>query len=98
MSTPNAVDQRASPRKPTHLTTLPTKSTIAQPEVTAAGNMKLGAMPSPEHKLPLHEDIMQLARLGEIGPIQKLFDETKYDVNYKDDEGVTPLHVRQVDL
>ena len=32
-----------------------------------------------EKKLRLHEDIMQLARLGEIGPIKTLFDEGKYD-------------------
>lgn len=47
-----------------------------------------------EEKLPLHEDVMQLARLGEIGPIQKLFEEAKCDANFKDSEGITPLHVR----
>ena len=44
-------------------------------------------------KLPLHEDIMQLARLGEIGPIQKLVEDGKYDIKYKDEQGITPLHV-----
>jgi len=37
---------------------------------------------------------MQLARLGEIGAIQKLFDGGKFDATYKDDQGITPLHVR----
>lgn len=37
---------------------------------------------------------MQLARLGEIGAIQKLFDSGKADVNFKDEQGITPLHVR----
>ena len=46
-----------------------------------------------EVKLPLHEDIMQLAILGEIGPIQKLLDQGKYSVTYRDKEGITPLHV-----
>ncbi|KAL8672090.1 MAG: hypothetical protein Q9168_003450 [Polycauliona sp. 1 TL-2023] len=46
----------------------------------------------PESKLPLHEDIMQLARLGELGPVQKLLDEGKYTANYKDSEDITPLH------
>ena len=50
---------------------------------------------SGQDKLPLHEDVMQLARLGEIGPIQKLFEEGKYTPEYKDDEGITPLHVGQ---
>ncbi|KAI4278637.1 MAG: hypothetical protein LQ337_000877 [Flavoplaca oasis] len=46
----------------------------------------------PESKLPLHEDIMQLARLGELGPIQKLLDEGKYTADYQDAENITPLH------
>lgn len=47
-----------------------------------------------QRKLPVEEDIMQLARLGEIGAIQKLFDSGKYDATYADEEGITPLHVR----
>lgn len=46
-----------------------------------------------EVKLPLHEDIMQLAMLGEIGPVQTLIDEGRYSATYKDREGITPLHV-----
>ena len=46
-----------------------------------------------EHKLPLLEDIMQLAMRGEIIPIQKLLDEGKAQVNHKDHEGITHLHV-----
>lgn len=44
--------------------------------------------------LPVEEDIMQLARLGEIGAIQKLFDAGKVDATYTDEQGITPLHVR----
>jgi hypothetical protein len=44
--------------------------------------------------LPIEEDIMQLARLGEIGAIQKLFDSGKFDASYADEQGITPLHVR----
>jgi hypothetical protein len=43
--------------------------------------------------LPVEEDIMQLARLGEIGAIQKLFDSGKFDATFKDEQGITPLHV-----
>lgn len=50
-------------------------------------------MEDSEQKLPLHEDIMQLARLGEIGPIQKLLDEGKFKADYRDAENTTPLHV-----
>ncbi|KAI9893451.1 MAG: palmitoyltransferase akr1 [Vezdaea aestivalis] len=43
-------------------------------------------------QLPVEEDIMQLARLGEIGAIQKLYDSGKFDIHYKDEENITPLH------
>lgn len=44
--------------------------------------------------LPVEEDVMQLARLGEIGALQKLFDSGKYDATYMDEQGITALHVR----
>ena len=71
------------------------KAGAAPPKVTGDGTVELENMdrPAAEEKLPLHEDFMQLARLGEIGPIQKLFEEGKYDAKYKDQEGITPLHV-----
>lgn len=73
------------------------KSGVASPKVTEDENMELRDLDrsSTEIKLPLHEDIMQLARLGEIGPIQKLFEEGKYNANFKDGQGITPLHVRE---
>ena len=39
------------------------------------------------------EDIMQLARLGDIQGIEKLYDSGKFDASYCDAEGITPLHV-----
>jgi len=69
------------------------------------GPQSPGARPTEQHvelsdlgakkpTLPLEEDIMQLARLGEIGAIQKLFNSGKYDATYADEQGITPLHVR----
>jgi len=43
--------------------------------------------------LPVEEDLMQLARLGEIRAIQKLFDTGNYDTTYSDEQGITALHV-----
>lgn len=63
----------------------------AQP---TTGEHELDDMASKEPSLPLEEDLMQLARLGEIGAIQKLFDSGKYDATYQDEQGITPLHVR----
>lgn len=48
--------------------------------------------------LQIEEDIMQLARLGEIGAIQKLFDRGFCDAKYADEQGITPLHVGSVFL
>lgn len=69
------------------------KSSAAPPKITGESTVELDQMAPPEDKLPLHEDIMQLARLGEIGPIQTLFETGKFNANYKDQEDITPLHV-----
>ena len=57
------------------------------------GHVELDSMAS-KPALPVEEDIMQLARLGELGAIQKLFDTGKFDATYTDDQDITPLHVR----
>lgn len=43
--------------------------------------------------ITLEEDIMQCARLGETGLLQKMFDSGKFNARYQDAEGITPLHV-----
>jgi ankyrin repeat protein len=55
-------------------------------------DVELATMAEQKSSLPVEEDIMQLARLGEIGAIQKLFDSDKYDATYADEQGITPLH------
>ena len=44
--------------------------------------------------IPLGEDIMQIARIGEVPAMQRIFEEKKLTARYKDEEGITPLHVR----
>lgn len=39
------------------------------------------------------EDIMQLARLGDVQGMEKLLDSGKFEGTYADAEGITPLHV-----
>ncbi|KAF6234624.1 hypothetical protein HO173_007250 [Letharia columbiana] len=68
------------------------KASAAPPKVTGENTVELDKIAPPEDKLPLHEDIMQLARLGEIGPIQTLCETGKFNARYKDQEGITPLH------
>jgi hypothetical protein len=36
---------------------------------------------------------MQMARVGDIPGMEKLFAEGEYDATYTDDENITPLHV-----
>ena len=60
----------------------------------SSGQHELDDMADKKPSLPVEEDIMQLARLGEIGAIQKLFDSGKFDATYTDEQGITPLHVR----
>ena len=69
------------------------KASAVPPKVTGGNTVELGDVASHEDKMPLHEDIMQLARLGEIGPIQALFKAGKFSARYKDQEDITPLHV-----
>lgn len=71
------------------------KASAAPPKITSENAVELNKMAASEDKSPLHEDIMQLARLGEIGPIQTLFETGKFNAKYKDQEGITPLHVSQ---
>lgn len=56
--------------------------------------MKSLRLDPPKGSIPLGEDIMQLARMGEIGTMQKLFTAKKFTANHRDEEGITPLHVR----
>jgi hypothetical protein len=64
------------------------------PDSGSSGQHELDDMADKKPSLPVEEDIMQLARLGEIGAIQKLFDSGKFDATYTDEQGITPLHVR----
>ena len=70
------------------------KAAPAIAESSKMDTVELTDIQNGETKLPLHEDIMQLARLGEVVPIEKLIRDGKYTASYKDHEGITPLHVR----
>jgi hypothetical protein len=57
-------------------------------------NVELEDMGDNKPSLPIEGDLMQLARLGEIAAIQKLFDAGTFDATYADEQGITALHVR----
>ena len=56
----------------------------------APGEHELDRIEPPK---PIEEDLMALARLGELRAIQKLFDSGKYNANSADEQGITALHV-----
>ena len=66
------------------------KASAAAPKVTDDNDHEnvnaSGSTMSPD------EDIMQLARLGDVQAVEKLFTSGKYDATYCDAEGITPLH------
>ena len=74
----------------------PTSSISGKGSSTLNADVELNAIRSdaPNNSVPPGEDIMQLARIGEIGAMQSLFTAKKFTANYSDGEGITPLHVR----
>lgn len=77
------------------LSNLPIKTTAkgaaASPVLSAEDHVEMkdivAGAPAPE------EDIMQLARLGDVEAVRKLYDSGVFDALYCDGEGITPLHV-----
>lgn len=71
----------------------PGASTINGGAKSPSQGVEMSNMENGKPPLPVEEDLMQLARLGEIGAIQKLFDGGKFDATYTDEQGITALHV-----
>jgi palmitoyltransferase ZDHHC13/17 len=69
------------------------KASAAPPKLTEEGMEMKDIHNNAKPSLPIEEDLMQLARMGEIGAIQRLFEKGKFSATYKDEEGITPLHV-----
>ena len=57
--------------------------------------VELSDLESSPPQLPVEQDLMQLARLGELRGIQKLFDSGRYNAKSTDEQGITALHVRR---
>ncbi|KAI1497545.1 hypothetical protein F5X99DRAFT_362195 [Biscogniauxia marginata] len=66
------------------------KGNAATPKLNSQ-DMEMGNLPGGDTS-PAEPDIMQLARLGDIPGMEKLFESSDYDATYADDEGITPLH------
>ncbi|KAF7719470.1 Uncharacterized protein PECH_005246 [Penicillium ucsense] len=92
-STSPAGDQGAKSRSPESGST--PASVNKEATASAGSEVEMKSMRSntpPKGSIPLGEDIMQLARIGEIGAMQNLFVTKKLTANHRDEEGITPLH------
>lgn len=86
----------SSTAAPTLLRQPSSKSTAAAPKLNS--DMEMGALPADgqvqgQQPQDDEDDIMQLARVGDIPAMEKLFATGGLDATYTDDEGITPLHV-----
>ncbi|KAK3638386.1 palmitoyltransferase akr1 [Elasticomyces elasticus] len=54
--------------------------------------VELSDLESSPPRLPVEQDLMQLARLGELRSIQRLFDSGTYNAKSIDEQGITALH------
>jgi palmitoyltransferase len=86
MVAPTIESSKAAPKQPA------TKSDVAVPKLNS--DMEMGDLPATDQEqVSGNDDIMQLARVGDISGMEKLFESGNYDATYTDDEGITPLHV-----
>lgn len=90
VASPTGSAAPALPRQPS------SKSTVAAPKLNS--DMEMGTLPTDgqapgQQPQQEEDDIMQLARVGDIPAMEKLFETGGLDATYTDDEGITPLHV-----
>ena len=69
------------------------KASAAAPKLSDDNHVELADMLPSGPDIDPDQDIMQLARVGDIHGIEKLYDTGRFDAAYCDEEGITPLHV-----
>lgn len=70
------------------------KAAVVAPKLSDDDHVEMSDMLPSGPEYDPEEDIMQLARLGDIQGIEKLFESGKFAPTYCDEEGISPLHVR----
>ncbi len=90
-TTPTVATSNNPPMMPTG------KAATAAPKLSEEDHVELTDMLPAGPEIVPEEDIMQLARLGDIQGIEKLYESGKFDASYCDVEGITPLHVFRLD-
>jgi hypothetical protein len=69
------------------------KASVVAPKLSDDNHVELEEIIHQAQDFSPEDDIMQLARMGDVQGIEKLYDSGKYDAQYCDAEGITPLHV-----
>lgn len=83
----------AQPDNPTKSLVNPDgKASVAAPKLSEDEQMELKDILPTGPEVSPDDDIMHMARTGDVAGIQKLFDSGKYDASYADGENITPLH------
>lgn len=90
LSTPAESTQNKLPMAPNG------KAGVAAPKLSDDDHVELADMLPGGAPVSPDEDIMQLARVGDIQGIEKLYESGKFDATFCDEEGITPLHVYAV--
>ncbi|SMY24893.1 unnamed protein product [Zymoseptoria tritici ST99CH_1A5] len=67
-------------------------SAPSSPTKDGLDKVELSDLDASPPQLPIESDLMQLARLGELRAIQKLFDSGRYTARSTDEQGITALH------
>lgn len=68
------------------------KSSVSEPKLSDTEHVELSDFLSSGPETSRHEDVMQLARVGDIQGIKKLYSNGSFNSSYCDEEGITPLH------
>ena len=69
------------------------KASVVAPKLSDDNHVELEEIIHQAQDFSPEDDIMQLARMGDVQGIEKLYESGKYDAQYCDAEGITPLHV-----
>ncbi|KAH6668801.1 hypothetical protein B0J14DRAFT_546993 [Halenospora varia] len=85
-ATKGATAQKNSPIMPNG------KASVVAPKLSDDDHVEMEDIIASGPAENIEEDIMQIARLGDVVAMEKLFESGKFDGKYCDAEGITPLH------
>ncbi|KAF2774173.1 Palmitoyltransferase akr1, ankyrin repeat-containing protein akr1 [Teratosphaeria nubilosa] len=67
-------------------------SADSSPDKDGLERVQMSDLDSSPPRLPVEQDLMRLARLGDLRAVQRLFDSGKFSARSTDEQGITALH------